>query len=151
MWPFVHRRRESWDRTDAALAAAPLADWLQLGFHGIPTQLHRRRGRSEAAYRGGGGQGHAVLVVTRLRGAASVTGAGGLSADGARRSDGQRGEDDGAEPLTLGPGQAGHCWEDKRRWSGRAAGLGRPRKKERKGGPVLRVERFHHFFKHAHK
>ena len=110
----------------------------------IPAQLHRRRGRSKAAYRGGGGQGHAVLVVTRLRGAASVTGAGGLSADGAGRSDGQRGEDDGAEPLTLGPGQAGHCWEDKRRWSGRAAGLGRPRK-ERKGGPVLRVERFHHF------
>ena len=90
--------------------------------------------------------GRAVLVVTRLGGAASVTGARGLSADGAGRSDGQRGEDDGAEPLTLGPGQAGHCWEDKRRWSGRAAGLGRPRKKERKGGPVLRVERFHHFF-----
>ena len=37
LWPFVHGWRESeregWDGIDAALAAAPLADWLQLGFH----------------------------------------------------------------------------------------------------------------------
>ena len=46
-------------------------------------------------------------LVTRLRGAASVTGARGLYADGAGRSDGQRGEDDGAEPLTRGPGKQG--------------------------------------------
>ena len=45
-------------------------------------------------------------LVTRLRGAASVTGARGLYADGAGRSDGQCGEDDGAERLDwAGPGR----------------------------------------------
>ena len=77
-------------------------------------------------------------LVTRLRGAASVTGARGLYADGAGRGDGQRGEDDGAELLTRGPGKQGAA--------GRGRGGGRAERLDWAGWVSAQAETSSFFF-----
>ena len=62
----------------------------------------------------------------------------GLSADGAGRSDGQRGEDDGAEPLTRGPGKQGAA--------GRGRGGGRAEQPDWAGWVSAQAETSSSFF-----
>ena len=62
----------------------------------------------------------------------------GLSADGAGRGDGQRGEDDGAELLTRGPGKQGAA--------GRGRGGGRAEQPDWAGWVSAQAETSSFFF-----